>query len=180
MKALLFTFSIFLLGFYSNAQTNDDCHEVTFLESKSQIIVKGNLKDGCTMPLKWAEKSSVACFPGTRFNEFKGNHILYNVELPAQSNMTITVSPKSKKRINLYAVRTGINSSDAPPNLSRAISCESAYPIYAGKTNYKKPTKPQSVEYMSINKSYNIVIGVAGAIDVTEGDFELKIEIIER
>ena len=90
--------------------------------------------------------------------------------------MKITVTPKSKKRINFYALRMGINNSDSPPNLSRCISSEAAYPKYAGKTNYKKPTKAQSVEYMSINKPYNIVIGVAGAVDVTEGDFE-KLQI---
>ena len=76
MRIFLFFLFLFSIGLSTNAQTEDNCHEVTYLDSKSEIIVAGNLKDGCTMDLDWAQKSSVACFSGTRFNEFRGNHIL--------------------------------------------------------------------------------------------------------
>ncbi|MEL6924089.1 MAG: hypothetical protein AAFO94_08580, partial [Bacteroidota bacterium] len=132
------------------------------LEAKAKIMVSGNLQEGQTMPLQWAANSSVACFPGTRFNEYMGNHILYRVEMPARSKMNITVSPKDKKnRINVYALRLGADSMVTPPNVSSCISCEASYPIYAGKPNYRKAAKPQSVEYISINKPYTILIGVA-------------------
>ena len=128
-----------------------------------------------------AANSQVACFPGTRFNEFEGNHLLYQVQMPAGSKIVITVTPKNKKhRINLYALRLGVNSTVVPPAVPSAISCEASYPIYAGNPNYRAPAKPQSVEYISIRKPYNILIGVAGATGVTEGDFELKIEISKR
>ena len=181
MFRIIFILWASLLPFLTQGQNEQDCFEVNFLDSNSKVQVNGNLKNGCTMPLRWAENSSVACFPGTRFNEFLGNHILYSIELPAASKMKITVTPKSKKkRINLYALRLGANNSDSPPNISRAISCEASYPIYAGKPNLRKPSKPQSVEYISIRKPYTIVIGVAGAKGVVEGDFDLEIEISQR
>ncbi len=144
-------------------------------------LVTGNLDRGAPMPLRWAESSQVACFPGTRFNEFQGNHVLYRMVMPPYSELKITVTPKDKKkRTNVYALRLGENNYDLPPNIVRAISCEAAYPIYAGTPNYRAPAKPKSVEYISINKGYNIVIGVAGAERVIAGEYELKIEIQSR
>ena len=174
---LLLCFSVSSL----QAQTESKELPVQDLETKSKILISGNLQDGMTMPLRWAENSSVACFPGTRFNEYKGNHLLYRVQMPAASKMDIKVTPKSKKnRINVYALRLGADNLAAPPNVSSCISCEASYPIYAGKPNYRMAAKPKSVEYISINKPYTILIGVAGAEGVMEGDFELEITIGSR
>lgn len=45
--------------------------------------VEGKLEDGVKIPLDWAEGSSVACFPSTRFEMFDGHHVFYRVNLPA-------------------------------------------------------------------------------------------------
>lgn len=154
---------------------------VTDLDAQPLISLHENLDSGNYMPLKWAENSSVACFPGTRFYEFKGKHKLYRVQMPAGSQIKITVTPKdSKHRINLYALRLGANNYEAPPEIYRAISCESSYPIYAGMPNKRAPAKAQSVEYVSIRKPYNILIGVAGAEGISEGEYDLEIEIKKR
>lgn len=180
MTRLIF-FSFLLLGsILLNAQS-EESYEVIDLDTEAEITVNGNLSSGFLMPLKWAESSQVACFPATRFYEFKGNHLLYRVQMPANAQIKITVTPKSKKhRINLYALRLGANNYDSPPEIFRAISCEASYPLYAGRPNPKAPAKPQSVDYISIRKPYNILIGVAGAEGLTEGDFELKIEMANR
>ena len=186
MTMFRFTFLLSLFAFSilcCQAQTSSQAQavvteEITVidLEANSKIIQNGNLNTGFSIPLKWAENSSVACFPGTRFNEYMGNHILYRVQMPAAAKINIQVTPKNKKhRINLYALRLGADNMSTPPNITSAISCEASYPIYAGKPNYNKAAKPQSVEYISINKPYTILIGVAGAEGVTEGDFELEI-----
>lgn len=181
MKRFTFVFSLLFLTISVNFAQDSNTPEVIDLDFQPTIIQEGNLNTGFLMPLDWAQSSQVACFPGTRFTEFRGNHLLYRVQLPAAANVKITVTPKSKKhRINLYALRLGANNYDSPPDIARAISCEASYPLYAGKPNLKAPAKPQSVEYMSIRKPYNILIGVAGAEGVTEGDFELKIEFTKR
>ncbi len=141
----------------------------------------GNLSSGKLMPLRWAANSSVACFPATRFVEFKGNHVLYRMEMPKYSSLRITVIPKNKKaRTNVYALRLGINNYDNPPNISSCISCEAGYPIYVGTPSPRMPAKPQSVEYISVNRPYNILIGVAGIEGVVEGEYTLKIELASR
>jgi hypothetical protein len=148
--------------------------------------VTGNLKDGQIIPLRWAESSQVACFPGTRFEMFNGNHVLYRVTLPAASSMVVTVTPKNNSAINLYALRQGSRPTDqsVPPNVERAISCEASYPIYANLTSGKvvknKETGIRKVEYISVNSPYSILIGVAGANGLTEGDFTLNISIKPR
>lgn len=180
MRTLLFITIFIFFEVNVQAQTENDCHTVHYLDTQSEISVKGNLQDGCIMPLDWAQNSSVACFPGTRFVEYQGNHMLYSVEMPAASDMTITVTPANKKdRINLYALRLGINNSATPPEIFSAISCEASYPAYFGKPNLKKASKPQSIEYMSIKKPYTIVIGVAGANGVDAGSYELEINIVQ-
>lgn len=180
-----FTFLLIFMALFSylmQAQSDEKkTANIIDLETQQKIIVDGNLEIGTKMPLEWAANSSVACFPATRFNEYTGNHVLYRVEMPAYSKIEITVSPKSKKkRINLYALRLGAGSSDAPPEIFSAVSCEASYPKWAGTPNYRKPSKPKSVDYISIRNPYSILIGVAGAAGLSEGDYELKVKISKR
>lgn len=148
--------------------------------------VTGNLKDGTKLKsLRWAENSSVACFPGTRFEMFNGNHVFYRIAMPAASSMKITVVPKNGKAINLYALRQSARGNQpVPPNVSRAISCEASYPIYANVSKTRrvrnKDDGTRKVEYISVGSPYSILIGVAGAEGLTAGDFTLKVEIKSR
>ena len=158
---------------------------LTLPEGYSAGEVTGNLKDGTKLSsLRWAESSSVACFPGTRFEMFNGNHVFYRMEMPAASAMTIMVVPKSGKKINLYALRQGMRQQQTPPDVTSAISCEASYPIYANVSKTKRVTNKddgtRKVEYISVNSPYSILIGVAGAEGLTEGDFSLKVEIKAR
>jgi len=156
---------------------NVTVHELTV----NQVLsLEADLSEGQTIPLAWASSSQVACFPATRFNEYKGNHVFYRVDLPAQSQITITVDPKNNKRINLYALRMGVDDRMTPPEIQVVGSCEASYPIYAGTPNYQERAKAQSVEFMSIRNPYSILIGVAGAENVLSGAYDLNIEITSR
>lgn len=146
--------------------------------------VTGNIKDGTKLSLRWAERSPVACYPGTRFEMFSGNHVFYRITLPAASAMKITVTPKEGKAINLYALRQGMRRQSVPPNVTSAISCEASYPIYANVSKTRRVRNKddgiRKVEYISVRSPYSILIGVAGAEGLTEGDFKLKIKIKPR
>ena len=146
--------------------------------------IEGNIKAGKTIPLTWAERSSVACFPGTRFEMFNGNHVLYRVAMPAASRLTIALIPKDGKLINLYALRQGANEAAAPPAISSAISCEAKYPIYAnvggGRRVTNKDDRTRKIEFISVGSPYSILIGVAGANGLTEGDFTLGVKVEGR
>lgn len=154
-------------------------------EGQTAGQVTGNLKDGQKLSsLRWAERSSVACFPGTRFEMFNGNHVLYRMTMPAASEMTIVVEPKDGKAINLYALRQGMRRQQNPPDITSSISCEASYPIYANVSKTRrvknKDDGTRRVEYISVNSPYSILIGIAGAEGLTEGDFTLKVEIKAR
>ncbi len=172
---------------FAFGQADESAVKVTSLNMPANSTtgeVSGNIEDGQKISLRWAESSSVACFPGTRFEMFNGNNVFYRVTLPAASAMKITVTPADGKAINLYALRQGSKSTDAPPNISSAISCEASYPIYAnlggGRQVKNKDDGTRKVEYISVNSPYSILIGVAGANGLTEGDFKLNIEIKPR
>ncbi len=146
---------------------------------------KTNLRDGVKiLNLRWAESSQVACFPGTRFEMFNGNQVLYRMTMPAASNMKITLVPAKGKKMSLYALRQGMRSQQTPPNITRAISCEARYQIYANVSKTRRVTNKddgsRTVEYVSVNSPYSILIGVAGADGLTEGDFTLKVKITPR
>lgn len=175
--ALCLTFVV-LPGF-----AQDDVQVLTIACEKGQAVaVEGNVSDGREIPLQWAASSQIACFPATRFQEFKGNHIFYRVDLPRYSKITIRVEPQDGKRINLYGIRQGVNASmqAIPPYIQVASSCEADYPIYAGHTDMSKGGETQDIEFIAINNPYSILIAVAGAQDVTEGDFQLVVEIGDR
>ena len=147
----------------------------------------GNIKNGEILSsLRWAEQSNVACFPGTRFEMFTGNHVFYRVTLPAASSMIVTVTPKNNAQISLYALRQGSRANDqtVPPNVKSAISCEASYPIYAnlpgGKIVKNKDDGTRKIEYISVGSPYSILIGIAGAKGATDGEFTMKVEIKPR
>lgn len=184
----LFTLAIVLSGAVF-AQTATE-PKVTVLTMPTDPVaggeVNGNLKEGKKIDLRWAESSQVACFPGTRFEMFTGNHVLYRVTMPAATSMTVTVTPKNNAAINLYALRQGTRPTDqsVPPNVQRATSCEASYPIYAnlpsGKVVKNKETGIRKVEFISVGSPYSILIGVAGSKGLTEGDFTLNISMKPR
>lgn len=148
------------------------------------ITVEGNLDTGKIIPLAWAEKSTVACFPGTRFAMFDGNHVFYRITLPARSRMTVTLEPKDEKLINLYALRQGASENAVPPAIETARSCEASYPLYANKEDGQiageRTSGNRKVEYISAGAPFSILIGVAGADKLAEGQFTLEVKITNR
>lgn len=172
------------------SQTDQKPIKVTPLSLASNSTigeVTGNIEDGQILSsLRWAEQSNVACFPGTRFEMFNGNHVFYRITLPVASAMTVTVTPKNNAEINLYALRQGTTATDqtVPPNVKSAISCEASYPKYAnlpgGRVARNKDDGVRKVEYISVGSPFSILIGVAGAKGLTSGEFTMKVEIKSR
>lgn len=146
---------------------------------KGKILsYKGNLNEGVKLnSLSWASKSSTACFPATQNKKFTGKHVMFTTEIPPRSIMKITIIPMDKsKNLSLYAYEVGTNSKQMVPNLSSCVTCEADH-----KWDYPKKGKTQdhtrSVEVNAVNNPYKVVIGVAGADGLTEGEFILKIEV---
>lgn len=141
--------------------------------------ITGNLSSGAQISdLSWAARSSVACFPGTQNTKFRGNHVLYSMELPPKSELKITVIPdNANDNFSLYAYQIGSSNYATVPDLSTCVTCEADY-----KWDYPKRGQTQdhtrSVELNAINNPYNVVIGVAGADGLTSGGYTLKIELV--
>jgi hypothetical protein len=183
----LITLTILFMGISIFAQAPEAGPKVTPLTLPANVNsgqVDGNIKDGKTIALGWAERSSVACFPGTRFEMFNGNHVLYRVAMPAGSRITVTLTPKDGAAVNLYALRQGAAERTAPPSITSAISCEAKYPIYAnlptGRTVANKDDGTRKIEFISVGAPYSILIGVAGAKGLKEGAFSLGVKIEGR
>lgn len=150
---------------------------VTVQKGKS-VTVPGRLESGAPMSdLTWAASSSMACFPATQNDRFRGHHVLHHTQLPDHAIMTITVAPKDPtKDLSLYAYTIGTTNTSIPPNVSSAVSCEADY-----KWDHPKRGQTQdhtrTVKLTSVTNPYNVVIGVAGAKGVTAGDFDLKVDL---
>ncbi|MCA9781321.1 MAG: hypothetical protein KC800_31600 [Candidatus Eremiobacteraeota bacterium] len=147
--------------------------------------ITGNIDKGQIIPMGWAESSSVALVPATRFEQFNGNQVFYRITMPAASVINIKMKPQDGKKINLYALRQSAQGAqEVPPNVTRAISSEASYPIYAnmggGRRVQNEDKGYREVEFMSVNRPYSILIGVSGAEGETEGEFLLRIEIKSR
>ncbi|MBK9143192.1 MAG: hypothetical protein IPM23_11890 [Candidatus Melainabacteria bacterium] len=155
------------------------------LDGGKPAVVTGNISSGKKIPLDWAARSSVACFPGTRFEMFDGNHVFYRVELPARSQMKIRLVPKDRSRvINLYALRQGAGGEQpVPPDVDSAISAEASYPLYAKtgtRTIRNSDDGTRKIDFISVDKPYSILIGVAGGKGSVEGEYELSVAVDRR
>ncbi len=182
LRLILFTL---ILGFSTTALAHESSITPLTLPSGSNAgEITGNLKDGQPMDLQWAAQSSVAAFPGTRFEMFNGNHKLYRVTLPAASQITLTLTPAAGKPINLYALRLNSNDTSVPPNITSAISAEASYPKYANLGGGKSVSNPddgvRKIEFMSIDSPYTIVVGIAGAHGLKEGEYKLHVNLTGR
>jgi hypothetical protein len=127
--------------------------------------------------LSWAANSSVACFPATQNAKFNGNHIFFVTEIPAQSEMTITLIPDDvNSNMSLYAFTVATTSTVMVPELSSCVSCEADH-----KWDYPKKGKTQdhtrSVYLNATTNPYRVVIGVAGAEGLMNGTFVLDVAV---
>lgn len=167
-----------------NPSSAAEVKAISVTEGKASEV-KGNISAGKKIPLKWAERGSVACFPGTRFEMFDGNHVFYRTTLPAGKQIKIKLEPTDKaKVINLYALRQSASGNQpVPPNVTSAISAEASYPIYArkgGKIIKNADDGIRKIEFISVNKPYSILIGVAGAKGATDGEYKLSVNVEPR
>ncbi|MCR9142732.1 MAG: hypothetical protein NXI24_10810 [bacterium] len=138
--------------------------------------VSGDLSQGSAIEnLRWASRSSVACFPATKNKSFRGSHVLYAMRLPAYSVLKITATPAPGVDVNLYAYSKGTSSHKIPPGISRVVSCEASYNF--GRPN---PGEAQAVQMNAIRNPYNVVVGVAGPAGAQAGGFRLKFELKTR
>lgn len=184
MKLRLLTVLLLLLSIGALAESVS-VTPLNLPEGSNTGEISGNISTGQIIPMRWAESSAVALVPATRFEQFNGNQLFYQIELPAASNINIKLMPKDGKKINLYALRQSAQSElQVPPNVTSAISSEASYPKYAnlggGRKVQNKDKGYREVEFMSVDRPYSILIGVAGAEGETEGDFVMRIEITGR
>jgi hypothetical protein len=140
--------------------------------------VQGSLKDGVKLKsLDWAWMSSNACFPGTQAAKFTGNHVFYVVDLPPRSIMNVTVKPKKDStNLSIYGYQIAPDKTIFPEDLQYCVTCEADH-----KRDFLRrgelPTGTRTMRFNAIGNSYKVVIGVAGANDLTEGDFTLEIAL---
>ncbi len=173
MKTKLIILSLLLSAYTVYSQ------KVIEFQDGNDLRIKGNLNEGKLMPnLSWAWQSNVACFPETQKKKFTGNHVLYVTDLPAYSEMEITVVPKDKNQnFSLYAYQVGkVTKNKLVPNLTSCTRCEADH-----KWDYKRHGKTQDhtrtvKDILAIRNPFKVVIAVVGADGLTEGGYELQIQ----
>ncbi len=174
MKTSLFTlFCILIIG---NAFSQD----LVLIETVANqtIEIEGNLTTGQTMDdLSWAWNSSVACFPATQQEKFKGKHVLYMADVPTYTEFEIILIPDDPSaNYSLYAYEVGkVTNQNLVPNLSRCIRCEVDH-IWDRPHRGKTQDHTRIVrDILAINNPYQVVIGVVGPNGAEEGSYKLQI-----
>lgn len=158
----------------SNGGGNQDPQtSLTQLPAGDQTFTD-NLSDGEILSdLSWAWNSSMACFVATVEDQYEGNHVFYQFDLPEQSTLDIYLTPDDPNaEIALYGYSKGVNSTDIPPNISSCVSCE------ADPSNTNFPTTGDRHIYLNaITNPYSIIIGVAGSNGTTSGGYTIEIDV---
>ena len=165
------------LSISASAQNNMTVNTIEVVGNKTSTV-EGSLKDGVKLKsLEWAWMSSNACFPATQGTKFTGNHVLYVAELPPRSIMTVTVKPKNDgTNLSLYGYQIGVEKVVLPEDLQYCVTCEADHEkqyLRRGETR----TGTRTMRFNSIGNSYKVVIGVAGANELTEGNYTLEITL---
>ena len=177
MKSIIFILSSLFFSSMLIGQVN----KVEIIPNKV-VTVSGNLSEGKVIEdLSWAWSSSNACFPSTQKSKFTGNHVFYSVELPAYSEMEVTVTPEDKNQnFSIYAYQTGLNNADLVPDLPRCIRCEVDHKWdrqFRGRTQDHSRT---AKDLVAITNPYRVVVAVVGADGLAEGDYTLSFSVKSR
>ena len=194
--SLITIFSILLLFVAQSCKQDPDTPEdpnepvnenpfnisVTTLSSITKgesTTVTGNISDGQLLgDLDWADLSNVACFPATRFIEFEGNQLYYEIGIPQGSELVVTLNSTGteRKRINLYGY-IDFKGDNVPP-VQSVLSCEAGYPLYVGTPDLTDPGDTRTISFaQAVNDPFNALIVVSGAQGITDGEFEMVLEL---
>lgn len=147
------------------------------LSAGKTVTAKGKLENGQDIEdLSWAERSSVACFPGTQNTKFRNKHVFFATEIPTQSILEIKLVPNSNTAdFSLYAYQVGLNNYTLPPDLGSCVSCEADH-----KWDYPKKGKTQDhTRFVKLNATtnpYRVVIGVS-APEGQKGEFSVELTL---
>jgi hypothetical protein len=163
--------------------------EATSWDSKVKVVdlvagepqsFTGDLADGAPVcPLDWAWDSGIACFPETRAQYFRGNHVFYGLSqaVPGRSVLDITVTPDPGVTANIYATRGGTTDFYSPPFNIASLTCEADYPTVVGYE--ARPGEPHAVQFTNPGKNpYNIFFAIAGDQDIgTKGKYRVDLSL---
>jgi hypothetical protein len=178
MKILSIFFSFFVFSTVVFAQTDPPTVWTVKAEANKTATIEGSLKDGAKLTdLSWAWNSSNACFPATQKDKFTGNYVFFTAELPPRSIMIVTVKPKkSGVNLSLYGYQIAPAKTILPEDLQSCVACEADH-----KWDYPKRGRAQgderTITFNATTNSYRIMIGVADADGLGEGDFTLSITL---
>jgi hypothetical protein len=141
-------------------------------EKGNTLAYRGDLSKGTVLTdLSWAWNSQNACFVSTQQAKFSGHQLLYVTDLPAYSELTITLVPdEPDQNLSLYAYSVG--TLRLVPDLPGCVSCEADF-----QSDYGTDEPTREVSLRAANNPYTVVIGVAGADGQTEGTFLLKLAV---
>lgn len=173
--------TILLCGFLSNI----GAQQLTYLEliPNQTVQYEGVLDSGTVMTdLSWAWNSSVACFPETVAEKFRGKHVLFMVDVPRYSELEIKLIPDDESAdYSLYAYQAGkITEDNLVPNLQRCIRCEADHSTDRNYVNRVQDHTRTVRDILAINNPYQAVIAVVGPPGVERGSYKLQIQMRSR
>ena len=132
-----------------------------------------NLEDGEIIDLDWASSGGFGCWPGTEDVNFTGTHVFENEALSADvGDFFVRVNPADPTiDVSLYAIKTGVDTTQFPPDLPSAVACDSTF----DRENNGNPGVSEATVVQGGSNPYRIVVAVAGANDTTSGGYEVEV-----
>ncbi len=133
----------------------------------------GNLEDGAIIDLDWATSGAFGCYPGTETTNFTGNHVWANESLSEGiGDFHVRVNPADPLvDVSLYAIKTGTDGTEFPPDLPSAIACDTSF----DRENNGNPGVSEAVTVQGGQNPYRIIVGVAGANGQTSGEYDVEV-----
>ncbi|TVQ97361.1 MAG: hypothetical protein EA398_14650 [Deltaproteobacteria bacterium] len=134
----------------------------------------GRLEDGApACALEFLNRAF--CAPTTQVDNFAGHHVFHALDapIPANSVLTVTVTPDPDVAISLYGARQGTTSFEIPPRFALQ-GCESSLQ-HPGRA----PGRSESISFVATTNPYNIFFAVAGDdVQGGEGGYTVTVELV--
>lgn len=116
----------------------------------------------------WAEDSSVACFPSTMLDEYRGPYQVYTFDIVGPAEWDIVVTPDAGVDVSVVAWSDQLTGGCAPITEDPVRVCDAS-------NNPNDPLSVEDITFVSIDQTYRFKVLVTTPDTGTRGGYTIAL-----
>ena len=166
MKKLALFYCTLVMGILSVQAQFPDHVQVLDIDLNSNKILQGDLSEGRYIDMRFGLRPALHCYTSAQKFFFNGHHVLYALEVPANTKILVELNTVSD--MSLYGYMIDASKFDIPPHVEVVSKM--------GCTSSMQPMgQPDRIMMKAGTVATHVIFAVCGIEEANKGAFTLKI-----